>query len=107
LPFIDLNQLYATGGTVGGRQAVIVVAADDDQVGLMVDELVGEYQTVIKPLGPLFRRVVGIGGSTILGSGEVALILDVPALVGMVRRQADGGQPAARAGASEAMKEVA
>jgi two-component system chemotaxis sensor kinase CheA len=43
--------------------------------------LLGEFQTVIKPLGTLFRNMRGIGGSTILGSGEVALILDVQALV--------------------------
>ena len=43
--------------------------------------LLGEFQTVIKPLGILFERLSGISGSTILGSGEVALILDVPALL--------------------------
>jgi two-component system chemotaxis sensor kinase CheA len=47
----------------------------------VVDQLLGEFQTVIKPLGTLFRNMRGIGGSTILGSGEVALILDVQALV--------------------------
>jgi two-component system chemotaxis sensor kinase CheA len=41
----------------------------------------GEFQTVIKPLGKMFSRVKGISGSTILGTGEVALILDVPSLV--------------------------
>jgi len=44
----------------------------------------GEFQTVIKPLGKVFNRVSGIGGFTILGSGEVALILDVPGLMGQV-----------------------
>ena len=47
----------------------------------MVDELMGEFQTVIKPLGKIFSNLRGISGSTILGSGEVALILDVPSLV--------------------------
>ena len=46
----------------------------------------GEFQTVIKPLGRLFSNLRGIGGSTILGSGEVALILDVAALVNLVAR---------------------
>ena len=41
----------------------------------------GEFQTVIKPLGRLFERLSGISGSTILANGEVALILDAPALV--------------------------
>jgi two-component system chemotaxis sensor kinase CheA len=47
----------------------------------VVDTLLGEFQTVIKPLGKIFNQVKCISGSTILGSGEVALILDVPALV--------------------------
>jgi two-component system chemotaxis sensor kinase CheA len=46
-----------------------------------VDDLLGEFQTVIKPLGKLFGALRGISGSTILGSGAVALILDVPALL--------------------------
>jgi two-component system chemotaxis sensor kinase CheA len=47
----------------------------------VVDTLLGEFQTVIKPLGQMFNQVSCISGSTILGSGEVALILDVPQLV--------------------------
>ena len=47
----------------------------------MVDQLLGERQTVIKPLGKMFAAVPCIGGSTILGTGDVALILDVPALI--------------------------
>jgi two-component system chemotaxis sensor kinase CheA len=47
----------------------------------VVDALLGEFQTVIKPLGRIFEHLGGISGSTILGSGEVALILDVPPLV--------------------------
>ena len=54
---------------VGGRR-----------VGLVVDSLQGEFQTVIKPLARMFSRVECIAGSTILGSGEVALILDVAAV---------------------------
>ena len=50
----------------------------------------GEFQTVIKPLGDLIKQVRGLGGSTILGSGEVALILDVPALVQLA---SEGGRP--------------
>jgi two-component system chemotaxis sensor kinase CheA len=46
-----------------------------------VDRLAGELQAVIKPLGAIFRHLQGIGGSTILGSGEVALILDISALI--------------------------
>ena len=54
----------------------------------MVDTLLGEFQTVIKPLGDSFDRVTCVGGSTILGNGEVALILDVAALVEQARENA-------------------
>jgi two-component system chemotaxis sensor kinase CheA len=47
----------------------------------------GEFQTVIKPLGIIFKNIKGIGGSTILGSGEVALILDVQSLVALATVQ--------------------
>jgi len=62
------------------------------RAGLVVDELMGEAQTVIKPLGKLFRTVKGIGGSTILGDGRVALILDVPGLLQHVHREAIDGE---------------
>ena len=61
------------------------------RAGLVVDSLQGEFQTVIKPLGRIFSRLNGIGGSTILGSGEVALILDVPRLVQQVASCAENG----------------
>jgi len=51
------------------------------RAGLVVDTLLGEFQTVIKPLAKMFNQVQCVSGSTILGSGDVALILDVPALV--------------------------
>ena len=50
-------------------------------MGLVVDRLLGEFQTVIRPLSKMFAHVKGISGSSILGNGEVALILDVPALM--------------------------
>ena len=60
---------------------MVVVQYGGQKAGLVVDELMGEFQTVIKPLGKIFSNLRGISGSTILGSGEVALILDVPSLV--------------------------
>ncbi len=63
------------------RENVIVVKYGKQKAGLVVDELLGQFQTVIKPLGKLFDKIQGISGATILGSGAVALILDVPRLV--------------------------
>ena len=63
------------------RANIVVVHYAGRKAGLVVDRLMGEFQTVIKPLGKLFSEIRGIGGSTILGSGDVALILDVQQLV--------------------------
>jgi len=63
-----------------------VVKAEGQSVGLVVDRLMGEFQTVIKPLGPVFSGLSGISGSTIMGNGEVALILDVQGLVQQITR---------------------
>lgn len=84
LPFVRLREIFETEGETPTRQNVVIVQYAGHKAGLVVDELMGEFQTVIKPLGALFRHLRGIGGSTILGSGEVALILDVPALVQQV-----------------------
>lgn len=81
LPFIRLRERFHIEGARSRRQNVIVVNYAGQKAGLVVDELLGEHQTVIKPLGGVFAHLQGISGSTILGNGSVALILDVPALV--------------------------
>ncbi len=81
LPFIRLRELYMAGGVAPRRENVVVVQYGGNKAGLVVDHLLGEFQTVIKPLGNIFRHVKGVSGSTILGNGAVALILDVPGLV--------------------------
>ena len=81
LPFVRLRAMFEVDGPVPERQNVVIVQYSGRKAGLVVDQLLGEFQTVIKPLGVIFKHVRGIGGSTILGTGEVALILDVPALV--------------------------
>jgi two-component system chemotaxis sensor kinase CheA len=81
LPFIRLRDLFAVTGRPPRRENVVVVHYAGNKAGLIVDQLLGEFQTVIKPLGQIFSHVNGISGSTILGNGEVALILDVPGLV--------------------------
>jgi two-component system chemotaxis sensor kinase CheA len=48
---------------------------------VMVDELLGAQQAVIKPLGNMFRKVPGVSGSTIIGDGSIALVLDVAGLL--------------------------
>ncbi|MEX5560080.1 chemotaxis protein CheA [Pseudomonas rhodesiae] len=81
LPLVHLRDHFNHEGPVARRQNVVVVRYAEHKAGLVVDDLLGEFQTVIKPLGKLFGALRGISGSTILGSGAVALILDVPALL--------------------------
>jgi two-component system, chemotaxis family, sensor kinase CheA len=101
LPYVRLRHLFGESGAAT-RQHVVVVRHDDGRpAGLVVDALHGDSQTVIKPLGRLFRHLSGIAGSAILPSGRVALILDVPALIGQALRRADGA-PAADAVRAEA-----
>lgn len=84
LPLIRLRELFEMEGVARRRDNIVVVRHAGRKAGLVVDTLLGEFQTVIKPLGKIFSQVKCISGSTILGSGEVALILDVPALVQQV-----------------------
>ncbi len=86
LPLLRLREQFREQGQVGRRENVIVVRYAGRKAGLVVDKLLGEFQTVIRPLGKVFGNLKGISGSTILGSGEVALILDVPSLVQRVAR---------------------
>jgi len=81
LPLVFLREQLALEGPVARRENIVVVKAQGQMVGLVVDRLMGEHQTVIKPLGPLFGTLRGISGSSILGNGNVALILDIPALI--------------------------
>jgi two-component system, chemotaxis family, sensor kinase CheA len=90
LPFIWLRELFEVAEAPPRRQSIVVVRHAGQKAGLVVDALLGEFQTVIKPLGKMFNRVRCISGSTILGSGEVALILDVPMLVEQVCQSLPG-----------------
>jgi two-component system, chemotaxis family, sensor kinase CheA len=90
LPLIRLREYFALGGKAGRRENVVVVKYAGKKAGLVVDELMGEFQTVIKPLGQIFTHLRGISGSTILGTGEVALILDVPSLIALATESESG-----------------
>ncbi len=97
LPYLRLRRLFALGGLAPPRENIVVVQYGGGQAGIAVDVLYGASQTVIKPLGELFQGLPGIAGSTILGNGRVALILDVPSLL----REAVGRQAHVMGGAPE------
>jgi two-component system chemotaxis sensor kinase CheA len=89
LPFVRLRDLFEVKDEAVRRENVVVVQAAGRRAGLVVDHLMGEFQTVIKPLGKMFGHTHGLGGFTILGNGEVALILDVSGLLSQVVRYDD------------------
>ena len=84
LPFIRLRQMFDDQGQPPRRENVVVVRYAGVRAGLVVDQLLGEFQTVIKPLGKVFCQVPALSGFTILGSGAVALILDIPGLLAQI-----------------------
>ncbi|WP_428240288.1 chemotaxis protein CheA [Gynuella sp.] len=81
LPYVRLRDMFAINGKPPERESVVVVNYAGVKAGLVVDRLMGEFQTVIKPLGKIFSHLKGISGSSILGNGDVALIIDVPGLI--------------------------
>jgi two-component system, chemotaxis family, sensor kinase CheA len=87
LPYVRIRDVFNVGGEDGLKENLVVVKYESGLAGLAVDELHGESEVVIKPLGRLFAGLTGIAGSTILGNGRVALILDVPGLMREVLAQ--------------------
>ena len=81
LPLLDVRTLLNEEVSSTSRQNIVIINFGTKMVGLLVDELLGEYQTVIKPLGDVFANVLGISGGSILGSGEIALIFDIARLI--------------------------
>jgi two-component system chemotaxis sensor kinase CheA len=81
LPFVRLRDLVGTNEPPSRRPSIVVVRNGVERAGIVVDGLLGELQTVIKPLGRMFRKVEYVSGSSILGNGEVALVLDVAGLL--------------------------
>jgi two-component system chemotaxis sensor kinase CheA len=87
VPFIRLREIFATGTRPDPYQKIVVVSTGSERVGLVVDQIVGDHQTVIKSMSKLHEDVETFAGATILGDGGVALILDVANLVATGRSQ--------------------
>jgi len=83
MPVIDLERVFEVPrfDFENASNIMVVVEADGGRVALLVDELLGQQQVVVKNLESNYRKVDDISGATIMGDGRVALILDVGALV--------------------------
>jgi two-component system, chemotaxis family, sensor kinase CheA len=89
LPFLRLRNLFGLEETAVQRENVVIVQHGDGRAGIVVDSLLGGSETVMKPMGGLLRRLPGVAGSSILGNGRVALVLDAREVV---RRAAESQQ---------------
>ena len=81
VPFLRLRAHFSCSGPTPRREQVVVIHNNGERVGLVVDQVIGSHQTVIKSMGRMLQETPGFSGATILGSGKVALILDVAQLV--------------------------
>jgi two-component system chemotaxis sensor kinase CheA len=91
VPYIRLREVYRLADTADDLEKIVVVSVEGQRVGLVVDRVIGSHQTVIQPLGQCYRDIGLFSGTTIMGDGRVAMILD---LAGTVR--AGNGRPAAQ-----------
>lgn len=83
MPLFYLTDWLVKGGAVShtGEGHVVVVTVGSQKVGFVVDQLIGQEEVVIKPLGSMLSGTKGLAGATIRGDGQIALILDVPSLL--------------------------
>ena len=77
LPYIRLREFFNIQGDKPEIEQLIVINNHNHRIGFIVDEVIGDYQTVIKTLGSVYKDIEGLSGGTILGDGSIALILDV------------------------------
>ena len=94
VPVLPIYQLFnlTTECTEIDNALLVVVEADGQKIGLMVDDLLAQQQVVIKSLKDNYQQVGGISGATILGDGSVAMILDIPGIIHMALAQAQQAQ---------------
>jgi two-component system chemotaxis sensor kinase CheA len=88
VPMVRLYEVFGTTPdfTDPSQALLVILEAEGGRVAVLVDELTGQQQVVIKSLEQNYRKVEAISGATILGDGHVALILDVPGLAKLARR---------------------
>jgi two-component system chemotaxis sensor kinase CheA len=96
IPYVRLKDFFHMRTEEREREQIMVVATDNGRFGFVVDQVIGDHQTVIKNLGKFYRHVQVISGATILGNGIVALVLDPSRLVQEVIRTVSSNAGAER-----------
>jgi two-component system chemotaxis sensor kinase CheA len=96
VPFLRLRDLFDVAGEPDRYQKIIIASAGETRVGLIVDQIIGSHQSVIKSLSKLHSDVTMFSGATILGDGSAALILDVAQLMAIGQGRPEN-QPVSKA----------
>jgi two-component system chemotaxis sensor kinase CheA len=81
VPYLRLRDWFGLSGERPEIEQIAITTSEGQRIGLVVDDVVGQHQTVIKTLGRMYHDTKGLSGATILGDGTLALIVDVPALL--------------------------
>lgn len=79
--YVELNSLFYSMDTLMDTSKIIMVRSGDKHVGIVVDQIVGEFQIVVKPLGKFLRKVDMISGASVMGDGSLSLVIDTTRLV--------------------------
>ncbi|MCX5875715.1 MAG: chemotaxis protein CheA [Deltaproteobacteria bacterium] len=87
VPYVRLRDFFAIPGERPALEQMVISRIHGERFGLVLDDVVGEHQTVLKSLGWVYRNATGLSGSTILGNGHVALILDVANVMKCARQE--------------------
>ncbi|MBS0455125.1 MAG: chemotaxis protein CheA [Proteobacteria bacterium] len=105
LPLIELHRVFDVSGALDDatRGILVIVQAESGRFALLVDELLGQHQVVVKNLETNYRKVPGISAATILGDGSVAFIIDVGAMPRIRRAQAASAQALADAARTDSV----
>jgi two-component system chemotaxis sensor kinase CheA len=91
LPYVDLRALFQIAGDSPEIERIVIVKHEEQRVGFVVDRVLGTHQTVLQPLGRFLRNVTVASGSTIMGDGGVALILDIASIINLADQHAREG----------------
>jgi two-component system chemotaxis sensor kinase CheA len=87
VPYVKLRDRFRLRGEQLEFEQVVITKVEKSRLGLVVDRVIGNYQTVIKTLGTMFKHIDVISGATILGDGTLALIVDLNALFSELKLQ--------------------
>jgi two-component system, chemotaxis family, sensor kinase CheA len=88
VPYVRLRELFEARGPELPFEKIVIVSVNGQRLGLVVDHVLGSHQTVIQALGPFYRDVELFSGTTIMGDGRVAIIIDLAGVVRHVERSA-------------------